>query len=799
MNRLKNFPYILAFVVVVLPAASGRCQQLQTLYSFRQPPANPAGGVVQGPDGNYYGAAQEGGEFGYGAVYRVETNGTFTDLVDFNTVNGSYPFGGLLSDNNGNFYGTTQNGGTNGYGTVFRVTTSGALTTLADFYPAIGANPQGTLIWGNDGMLYGTTLNGGTNNKGTVFQITTNGVLNSFFSFSGNNGANPVAGLFLARDGNFYGTTQNGGIGLGTVFQLTPGGVLTDLGSFDYLYNGAFPASSLVEDAAGNLYGTAANGGGGGTGAGTLFEIPVTNNQVIIGLTNFGGMLGASPSSGMVAGPGNVFYGATQGTIYQFTPTNAMVKVLATFSGTNGSVASGTPVLDATGNLFGTAYHGGAQGYGTVYELATNGSLTAVYSFAASPGAQPLGGLVQDTNGTLYGTTYTGGAADNGTVFSLGTNGVYNVLVTFRSTNGGYPCNGLLLGNNGVLFGTSRLGGGNGSADGTVFSVTTNGQTFSTLATFNSDNGAFPTGSLVDDTNGNFYGTTVNGGTNNDGTVFRLDTNRVVTTLVTFNYTNGAFPGSTLALDNAGNLWGTTSGGGPGLGAGTIFTVPTTGVPTNTVFAPLTSFNGANGSIPAAGLTPGPDGAYYGATEAGGAHNKGVVYRVTTNGIITTLFSFNGGNGAYPVAPLIPGSNGVFYGTTSGFFDNQTNGFGTVFRITTNGVLNTFLAFNGTNGSAPSAPLLLGKDGALYGTTQYGGPEGSGTIFKLTLGPINPIPLNIQGGGRFPVVTWTNPVFNLQAASNVTSTFTNLPEAFSPYTNTFTNPTMFFRLSVQTN
>lgn len=793
MNNLKTIS--LTFGIALLLAANGSGQQLQTLYGFAQPPGNPAGGVVQGPDGNFYGTTYEGGAFGYGSVFRVTTNGVLTDLVDFNTVNGSYPYAGLVSDTNGNFYGTTQHGGTPGYGTVFRVTTTGALTTLTNFYPAIGANPSAALIWGNDGNLYGTTVNGGTNNDGTVFQITTNGVLTTLFSFSGANGANPAASLFLARDGNFYGTTEHGGIGLGAVFRLTPDGTLTALGSFDYLNNGAFPICNLVEDDAGNLYGTASAGGGVGTGSGTLFEIPATNNQVIIGLVTFSGSLGTSPNSGMVAGASNIFYGTTLGTVYQFTATNAALKTLATFDAVSGYDAYAAPVLDSNGNLYGTGYEGGTNGYGTVFELATNGTLAPLYSFSASPGSQPLGGLVQDASGTLYGTTFSGGAADNGTVFSLGTNGVFNTLVTFRSGNGGYPCDGLLLGSNGILYATSKIGGGNGSAAGTVFDVTTNGQSFATLATFTLDNGGYPTGGLISDAGGNLYGTTYNGGLFSDGTVFKLDTGGVVTTLATFDYTNGAWPNCTLTLDRAGNLWGTTVGGGSGLGGGTIFKVPTNGLPANTLLTPFVSFNnGANGSVPQAGLTPGPDGAYYGTTQYGGAHNKGVVFRVTTNGVITALVSFSGGNGAYPIAGLVIGTNGVFYGTTSGLGSNATNGYGTVFRVTTNGVLTTFLAFNGANGSAPSAPVLVGNDGALYGTTQYGGPSGSGTVFKLFLGPINPIPLNIQSVSNVAVLTWTNPVFNLQAAPTVTGPFTNVPEAFSPYTNSFTNPATFFRL-----
>jgi len=171
-----------------------------------------------------------------------------------------------------------------------------------------------------------------------------------------------------------------------------------------------------------------------------------------------------------------------------------------------------------------------------------------------------------------------------------------------------------------------------------------------------------------------------------------------------------------------------------------------------------------------------------------------VVFRVSTNGAITDLVSFAGGNGAYPIAALILGSNGVFYGTTSGLGFNEPVGNGTVFRVTTNGVLTTFWAFNGTDGTAPSGPLLQGNDGALYGTTQYGGALGSGTVFKLFLGPINPIPLNIQMAANSRVLTWTNPVFHLQAAPALIGPFTNLPDAYSPYTNSFANRAMFFRL-----
>src|ERR1035437_6738614 len=230
MNPPKANSAVFTLCVALLAGASGFGQTLQTLYNFSQLPSNPAGGVVQGPDGAFYGTTQEGGAFGYGTVFRLGTNGVLTDLVDFSSGNGAYPNAGLVSDSHGNFYGTTQNGGTPGYGTVFRVTTNGVLTTLTNLYPAIGANPQATLVWGNDGNLYGTTYNGGTNNNnGTVFRITTNGLYTTLCSFAYTNGSHPSSSLLLSRDGNIYGTTQMGGTGLGTVFCLTPAGGLSHL------------------------------------------------------------------------------------------------------------------------------------------------------------------------------------------------------------------------------------------------------------------------------------------------------------------------------------------------------------------------------------------------------------------------------------------------------------------------------------------------------------------------------------------------------------------------------------------
>jgi uncharacterized repeat protein (TIGR03803 family) len=235
----------------------------------------------------------------------------------------------------------------------------------------------------------------------------------------------------------------------------------------------------------------------------------------------------------------------------------------------------------------------------------------------------------------------------------------------------------------------------------------------------------------------NFYGTTFYGGSNNCGAVFRVTTAGQFTNIFSFNGTNGYEPGS-LVNGNDGFFYGTTVYGGTnytgaGTGNGTVFKITTNGV-----FTSLFSFRGTNGYLPRGPLALGSDGNFYGITEYGGNNyvgpftGNGTVFKITTNGILTTLFLFGGTNGALPSGGLALGSDGLFYGTTF----NATNG--TVFNITTNGVLTTLLFFNGTNGANPALGLTLGNDGLFYGTTVYGGTNytgtytGNGTVFKIT-------------------------------------------------------------------
>ena len=346
-----------------------------------------------------------------------------------------------------------------------------------------------------------------------------------------------------------------------------------------------------------------------------------------------------------------------------------------------------------------------------------------VLLFPGSPEI-PYGNFVQGSDGSLYGATSGGGTGFDGMVFQVTTNGAVNTLVSFAYTNGESP-QGLTLGLDGNFYGTTRQGGSGGV--GTVFQVTTNGA-LTTLASFAGTNGANPQAPLTLGNDGNFYGTTSSGGDDNDGTVFQVTTNGVLTSLASFASTNGADPVA-LTLGKDGNFYGMTYSGG-NRGLGTVFQVTTNGALTT-----LLSFGGANGENPEAGLTLGRDGSFYGTTYGGGSHLLGTIFRVTTNGVLTTLGSCNNTNGANPTCALMLGNDGNFYGTTyqGGNLSVGQDGAGTVFQVTTNGVLTTLASFNGVTGALPRDGLALGGDGNLYGMTTYGG-KGGGSIYYLRHG-----------------------------------------------------------------
>jgi uncharacterized repeat protein (TIGR03803 family) len=258
-----------------------------------------------------------------------------------------------------------------------------------------------------------------------------------------------------------------------------------------------------------------------------------------------------------------------------------------------------------------------------------------------------------------------------------------------------------------------------------------------TLVSFNGTNGSYPVAGLVQGGDGNFYGTTILGGTNNFGTVFKMTSVGELTALVSFSGINGSSPFAALVQGTNGNFYGTTAGGngywsgsGSAYSYGTVFQVTPGGLLTT-----LRVFTGANGYKPQAGLVQGIDGNFYGTTAYGGNlsvnadYGFGTVFKMTPAGVLTTLDSLSGANGSHTLSGVVQGSDGNFYGTTAG---GGAGGAGTVFKVTPAGTLTTLVTFHGPDGNSPQAPLVQGTDGNFYGTTTYGGANGRGTVFQVT-------------------------------------------------------------------
>ena len=370
--------------------------------------------------------------------------------------------------------------------------------------------------------------------------------------------------------------------------------------------NGTYPTGSLYVDSAGNLIGTTTFGGPDG-GGGTVFEIAYTDGSyadTATTLVNFNGTDGGYPYySGVIADAAGDLFGVTSiggtsgdGVVFEIPFTDGSYATTATtlvsFDGTDGSTPEGNLFMDATGDLFGTTSTGGTFGHGSVFEIPyADGSYAStpivLASFNAVNGSDPITGLVADANGNLFGTTEVGGAYDDGTVFEIPyIDGSYastpTVLVSFHGYNGNVAqLGGLLVDSAGDLFGTT--GGLETDPSGTVFEIPyvdgSYASTPITLASFDNTDASFGMfGSLVEDANGDLFGTTQVGGQSGDGTVFKLpyvDGSYASTPIIiaSFDGTDGQNPLAGVTFDSGGDLVGTTNYGGTD-NEGTVFETP---------------------------------------------------------------------------------------------------------------------------------------------------------------------------------------------------------------------------------
>ncbi len=399
-------------IVLALLTPPSQAQTFTVLHNFKggTDGAYPEAGLVMDAQGNLYGTTVAGGtgctsSGGCGTVFKLAGNKE-TVLYRFKgSPDGANPSGGLILDTEGNLYGVTNLGGANDAGTLFKVAPSGTETVLSSMDGTGGGEPNGDLAMDANGNFYGTAISGGTGNSGVVFKVDANGTgtdLHSFCTRGGNrctDGEEPSGGLVMDTAGNLYGTTEIDfgpkGTGAGAVFKVTQGGEETTVHIFSYA-KGASPTGGLILDAAGNLYGA----------------------------TIFGG-------TGTCQSSGHYYFGC--GTVFKVDPTGqetVLYSFCSTADCPDGSMPSAGLFMDAKGNLYGTTLSGGTgnnctgqlfSGCGTVFELSADGTETVLHTFTgvAPDGALPYSRLIMDAKGNLYGTASSGGKFGNGMVFEI--------------------------------------------------------------------------------------------------------------------------------------------------------------------------------------------------------------------------------------------------------------------------------------------------------------------------------------------------------------------------------------------
>ena len=622
-----------------------------------------------------------------------------------------------------------------------------------------GANPNSGLIRGPAGNLFGTTDGGGTGGAGTVYELDSAGHQKVLYSFTGApDGADPVAPLAADSEGNLYGTTFGGGsTGNGVLFKIDNTGHETVLYAFTGNADGYYLVSGMVVDSAGNLYGAAVFGGiqPGYSGYGTIYKLDTEGNFTVL-YAFTGGADGGNPNSVILDAAGNIYGtaeagGATGNGVVFKLDTSGHETVLYNFTGgADGGFPLSGVVPDSAGGMYGPTFGGGTSGAGVVFKLDKSGNETVLYTFTGGADGGKSNGVIRDLQGNLYGTTSGGGQNGNGVVFRVDTSGNETTLYTFTGgADGGAPGSAsgsgadLVRDPSGNLYGTTYSGGPAGQ--GVVFQVDATGHETVLYGFPPASDGKYLYGGVIRDAAGNLYGTTYQGGLNGAGTVFKLDSTGHETILYAFTGgTDGSSPGNGVVRDAAGNLYGTTLGGGSG--SGVVFKVDTSGH--ETVLYTFTG--GVDGGIPWAGVILGPAGNLYGTASLGGSANQGVVYKLDTSGKETVLHNFTGPDGATPHASLIFDTNGNLYGTA---FSGGATGYGDIFKLDSSSNFSVLYSFTGGNdGSNPYAGVTRDSAGNLFGRT-FGCPGACyGAVYRLDTANNLTVLWDFTGGsdGGFP-------------------------------------------------
>ncbi len=514
------------------------------------------------------------------------------------------------------------------------------------------------------------------------------------------------------------------------------------------------PEGRLLASTNGFLYGTSPFGGSNGLGC--VFKVARDGTGLTI-VRHFSGPAdGRAPYGGVLEGKDGLIYGTTYGggnygfgTLFRMTNDGSGFTVMRHFgqSFADGKYPKGRLFDSSDGFIYGTTTEGGTSesgnvtGSGMVFRVLRNGSsYQPLYNFTAvgNDGQSPEAGVIQygPEPGAVYGTTPYGGTNGNGVVFRVATNGAFSVLKHFGATaeDPRETAGGVIAATDGVLYGLSRFGGTNDT--GSIFKLNRDGSGFSVLRSFDAFNdGAKPLGALLDGSDGLLYGSTTEGGTNQGGVLFRINRNGSGYQILRH--------GGLQAMDAAapyagftevtGTLFTVSSSGTEGASSGTLLKINRDG--TGYQILGVFGVNGGDGQAPVQPLNAGPGGWLYGVTPIGGQFGGGSVFRFDTNGgnySILRSFGPATNNGYLPASSPVDGGDGFLYGTLG---EGGASGRGLVYKMQTNGagfsVVRSFTTAS-ADGSKPTGPLFLGTDGALFGTTVAGGQFQTGTVYRLT-------------------------------------------------------------------
>lgn len=507
---------------------------------------------------------------------------------------------------------------------------------------------------------------------------------------------------------------------------------------------GTGPTAPPLEGSDGALYGTTRGSPGGGLpGIDTVFRINKDGTDYRA-LHSFGSAPndGYWPDGGLVRGTDGLLYGTTQGggrldrgTIYRISENGRNYEIIFHFDGAAGGHVRAGLLSDGAGALYGTTKHGGATANGVIFKVNQDGTdYRVLHHFGVEPfdGEWPETGLTRGSDGVLYGTTSTGGTNSSGTVFRINSDGFgYTTLRHFAdAADGAAPFGSVVEGSDGFLYGATLFGGILGG--GVIFKLSKDGSQYEVLHRLDrtAGEGDQPWGDLIQGSDGALYGTT------RGSTVFkyRLDT-RSFHVLRHFNTTDPnpyyVFLAGLLQASD-GLLYGASERGGAHSG-GILFRIDEQG----SNYMKLLDFGAppnSGGTTPRSSLVCGSDGLLYGTTESGGWSNAGTIFAIDMSGRISRTIKHFGeaSDGAHPNG-IIEGSDGVLYGTTQ---TGGTGSDGTLYCIGRNGsnyaVLHNFnVGIFSIDGKMPFGTIVEARDGFLYGTTAFGGESNRGTVFRI--------------------------------------------------------------------